>query len=283
MRMVFALASVVGMLVGGTYAIRYAGERGKMRVRCVASSKVGMEIGKEDVPTPPNAFKWWDEDNKVAGSKKGGGDKGEGREGGISGGVTDRVRGGGVPPVASGAVGEGAAVSGGGGLVLKPGNLSSGGVGVEEMSGEDAARMRQMQRQLARMRQQVRRQLEVTMRNARIPADARQDIRTFAAQLFNRIADVRRQAALGEIPRYQARQEMRAAWQEFTGYVNDRLDDEHRGKFWREWQYARNPQKRLYDMQRQMQDVQRRMKRQSRRMQELMRSPHRRNSRQGRR
>ena len=133
--------------------------------------------------------------------------------------------------------------------------------------------MRQMQRQLARMRQQVRRQLEVTMRNARIPADARQDIRMLMGQLFNRIAEVRRQAALGQIPRYQMRQEMRAAWQDFTGYVNDRLDAKHREQFWREWQYAKNPQRRFYDMQRQMQDIQKKVNRQSKQMQKLMRRP----------
>ncbi|GEM_PF-3573766 len=283
MRMVFALLSVVGMLVGGTYAIRDAGERGKMRVRCVASNEIGTEIGKENVPELPDAFKWWDEDDKAAGSKKSGGDKEEGEESVMGGGVAESGRSGGVLPAASGVVGEGVAVSGEGGLVLKPGNLSPGGVEVEGVSGEDAARMRQIQKQLAKMRQQIRRQLEVTMRNARIPADARQDIRMLAGQLFNRIADIRRQAALGEIPRYQARQEMRAAWQDFTGYVNDRLDDKHRGQFWREWQYAKNPQKRLYDMQRQMQDVQKKVNRQSKQMQKLMRRPYRRGGRRRRR
>ncbi|RKY18832.1 MAG: hypothetical protein DRP63_01525 [Planctomycetota bacterium] len=267
--MVFALMSVAGMLVGGAYAIRDAGERGRMRVRCVLSGSIEAEIGEKGVPELPNAFKWW-EGERSGGSSKVADDRTEVAEK-TEAAVADAARSEGVLPAASGAVGKTGAVSDEGQLVVRPGNIDSGGVGVEGGSGEEAVQMRQIRRQLARMRQQIRRRLEVAMRNARVPADARRDIRSFATQLFNRIAEVRRQAALGQIPRYQVRQEMRAAWQDFAAYVNDRLDAKHQKQFWREWQYAKNPQKRFYDMQRQMQDIQKKMNQQRRQMEKLMR------------
>ena len=267
MRMVFVLVSVAAMLVGGAYAIRDAGKRGRMRVRCVFSNRTEAGIGAEEVPELQNDFKWWDDSHRGG---SGGGGRTEAVEKAESA-VADAGREEGVLPAASYAVDGAETVSAEEQFVMRPGNMDSGGIGVEGENGEEAVEARQIKRQLARMRQQIRRRLEVAMRNAGIPADARQDIRSFAAQLFNRVAEVRRQAALGQIPRYQVRQEMRAAWQDFATYVNDRLDAKHRQQFWREWQYAKNPQKRFYDMQRQMQDIHKKMNQQKKQMQELMR------------
>lgn len=271
MRTVFVLASVVGMLVGGTYAIRDAGMRGKTKVRLAEAMGSAPERAEGEYPEMPESMCWWEE-GKASGSHQTGGDEGEkavlgggtATESGVAGGD-------GAASAVPGAV-TSSAVAESGEFVVKPAPLTGETLtGISSLSEGEKARLRQIQKRLAKMRQQVRRQLEVTMRNARIPPDARQDIRMLAGQLFQRIADIQMRAAAGEVPRYQARQEMRAAWYDFTSYVNQRLDDRQKKVFWREWEYTKNPQKRVYDMQRQLQDVQKKVNQQNRRMERLMR------------
>lgn len=266
MRTVAVLASVVGMLLGGTYAIRDAGLRGQRKVCCKTESAF-LNKEKGTYPDMPDALQWWEEQETTE------------TESGASSKTSRPINlGAGETTVTTsnfddetGVYGDTKTKNTQTTTLIKPGNLVALGEG-EGVGGEqNKAREEQIKRQIAKMRRQIRRQLELAMRNARIPPDARADIRILAGQLFERITDIRIRAANGEIPKYQVRQEMRTAWRDFSDYVNQRLDNKQQRLFWREWEYARNPQKRLYDMQRQLQDVQKKMSKQGKQMQRFLR------------